>query len=143
MANGTGITSIITDPLTRYANRLQYGAEETIRDIPVVRNIYNTAKSEFQQTTSSGAYNPALPGDGTPSRSPMDPLINTAGQNADRAANKLNSLQRELEAAGDNPPPGLLARIQIATQAYQAWMTCLKSCADSKGQVQGELARFR
>ena len=26
---------------------------------------------------------------------------------------------------------------------YQAWFTCLKSCADSKGQVQGELARFR
>ena len=27
--------------------------------------------------------------------------------------------------------------------AYRAWMTCLKSCADSKRQVQGELARFR
>ena len=27
--------------------------------------------------------------------------------------------------------------------AYMAWFTCLKSCADSKGQVQGELARFR
>jgi hypothetical protein len=26
---------------------------------------------------------------------------------------------------------------------YLAWFTCLKSCADSKGQVQGELARFR
>ena len=33
--------------------------------------------------------------------------------------------------------------LQVATQAYQAWFTCLKSCADSKGQVQGELARFR
>jgi hypothetical protein len=33
--------------------------------------------------------------------------------------------------------------IQVATQAYQALMTCLKSCADSKGQVQAELARFR
>ena len=76
-------------------------------------------------------------------QSPMDPLINTAGRNADKAAAKLNELQRELEAAGDNPPPGLLVKIQIATQAYQAWFTCLKSCADSKGQVQGELARFR
>ena len=27
--------------------------------------------------------------------------------------------------------------------AYTAWFTCLKSCAESKGQVQGELARFR
>ena len=76
-------------------------------------------------------------------RSPMDPLINTAGRNADNAAATLNDLQRQLERAGDNPPPGLLAKIQIATQAYQAWFTCLKSCADSKGQVQGELARFR
>jgi hypothetical protein len=75
--------------------------------------------------------------------SPMDPLINTAGQNASEAAKKLKDLQRDLERAGDNPPPGLLAKIQIATQAYQAWFTCLKSCADSKGQVQGELARFR
>lgn len=30
-----------------------------------------------------------------------------------------------------------------AGQAYQAWFTCLKSCAESKGQIQGELARFR
>ena len=29
------------------------------------------------------------------------------------------------------------------TSAYSAWYTCLKSCAESKGQVQGELARFR
>ena len=76
-------------------------------------------------------------------QSPMDPLINTAGRNAADAAAKLSDLQRQLEKAGDNPPPGLLAKIQIATQAYQAWFTCLKSCADSKGQVQGELARFR
>ena len=68
--------------------------------------------------------------------------INTAG-NADQAARRLKELRRELEQAGDNPPPGLLMKIQIATQAYQAWFTCLKSCADSKGQVQGELARFR
>jgi hypothetical protein len=27
--------------------------------------------------------------------------------------------------------------------ALSAWFTCLKSCAESKGQVQGELARFR
>ena len=33
--------------------------------------------------------------------------------------------------------------VQAVTQAYQAWFTCLKSCADSKGQIQGELARFR
>jgi hypothetical protein len=26
---------------------------------------------------------------------------------------------------------------------YAAFFTCLKSCADSKGQVQQELARFR
>ena len=32
--------------------------------------------------------------------------------------------------------------IQVAMQAYQSWMTCLKSCADSKGQVQAQLARF-
>ena len=56
---------------------------------------------------------------------------------------KTNNLQQQLNRAGDNPPPALLAKIQIATQAYQAWFTCLKSCADSKGQVQGELARFR
>ena len=31
----------------------------------------------------------------------------------------------------------------FASFASQAWFTCLKSCADSKGQVQGELARFR
>jgi hypothetical protein len=80
---------------------------------------------------------------GQTKHSPMDPLINTAGRNADRAAAKLNDLQKQLEAAGDNPPPGLLAKIQIATQAYQAWFTALKSAADSKGQVQGELARFR
>ena len=52
-------------------------------------------------------------------------------------------LQQQLARAGDNPPPGLLAKIQVATQAYQTWMTCLKSSADSKGQIQGELARFR
>ncbi len=33
--------------------------------------------------------------------------------------------------------------IKLITQAYQAFMTCLKSCADSKGEVQKELARFR
>lgn len=27
--------------------------------------------------------------------------------------------------------------------AFEAFFTCLRSCADSKGQVQGELARFR
>jgi hypothetical protein len=64
-------------------------------------------------------------------------------QKVNDAAQKLSALQKELEDAGDNPPPGLLAKIQIATQAYQAWFTCLKSCADSKGQVQGELSRFR
>lgn len=32
--------------------------------------------------------------------------------------------------------------IQLATQAYQAWMTCLKSCVDSKGETQKALARF-
>jgi predicted ribosomally synthesized peptide with nif11-like leader len=31
----------------------------------------------------------------------------------------------------------------LASSVYAAWFTCLKSCADSKGQVQGELARFR
>ncbi len=77
------------------------------------------------------------------SQNPMDPLINTAGRNMDQAARKLAEIQRELENAGDNPPPSLLAKIQIATQAYQAWFTALKSTADSKGQVQGELARFR
>jgi hypothetical protein len=32
--------------------------------------------------------------------------------------------------------------IQLATQAYQAWMTCLKSLVDSKGETQKALARF-
>jgi hypothetical protein len=32
------------------------------------------------------------------------------------------------------------AKIQ---DVVQAWFTCLKSCADAKGQVQQELARFR
>jgi hypothetical protein len=32
---------------------------------------------------------------------------------------------------------------ETTTIAYSSWFTCLKSCADSKGQVQGELARFR
>ena len=31
---------------------------------------------------------------------------------------------------------------KIITQAYQAWLTCLKSCADSKGETQKALARF-
>jgi hypothetical protein len=44
---------------------------------------------------------------------------------------------------GDSELDAVAGGIQIATQAYQAWFTCLKSCADSKGQVQGELARFR
>jgi hypothetical protein len=34
------------------------------------------------------------------------------------------------------------ASIILAAQAYQAWMTCLKSCADSKGETQKALARF-
>ena len=37
-----------------------------------------------------------------------------------------------------NTPP-----VTVTTTAFQSWFTCLKSCADSKGQVQGELARFR
>ena len=77
----------------------------------------------------------------TPARQPAK--LSADRQKADEASHKLSELQKELEAAGDNPPPGLLAKIQIATQAYQAWFTCLKSCADSKGQVQGELSRFR
>lgn len=32
--------------------------------------------------------------------------------------------------------------IQMAIQAYQAWMTLAKSLADSKGEVQKQLARF-
>lgn len=65
-------------------------------------------------------------------------LLSELKQNAQQ-----NNLQKQLESAGDNPPPGLLAKIQIATQAYQTWFTCLKSCADSKGEVQRDLARFR
>lgn len=75
-------------------------------------------------------------------QSPMDPLINTAGRGADRAAANLTDLRRQLDQAGDNPPPALLAKIQIATQAYQAWMTALKSAADAKGETQKSLARF-
>ena len=45
------------------------------------------------------------------------------------------------EAALDQVTGGSM--ILQAVQAYQAWMLCLKSCADSKGQIQGELARFR
>lgn len=32
--------------------------------------------------------------------------------------------------------------MSMIAQAYQAWMTCLKSCADSKGETQKALARF-
>ena len=32
--------------------------------------------------------------------------------------------------------------MQIVVQAYQAWMTCLKSLADSKGETQKALTRF-
>lgn len=39
--------------------------------------------------------------------------------------------------------PQLQSRIQTATQAYRGWLSCLKSCADSKGQVQKDLSRFR
>ena len=85
---------------------------------------------------------PERPSQTTP-QNPPPGLKTTPGQNPDKAARYLNQLRLELEAAGDNPPPGLLTKIQIATQAYQAWMTALKSAADSKGQVQGELARFR
>ena len=35
------------------------------------------------------------------------------------------------------------SKIQEAMQTLQTWFTCLKSIADSKGQVQQELARFR
>lgn len=101
------------------------------------------AYGEAYKLVSGDAYQSAKQTFNNASQSPTDPLINTAGRNVDSAAAKLKDLQRQLEAAGDNPPPGLLAKIQIATQAYQAWFTCLKSCADSKGQVQGELARFR
>jgi len=105
------------------------------RMIAAYREAYKLVSSQ----SSRGAQSPMDP----MISSPMDPLINTAGRNADQAARKLKELRKELEKAGDNPPPGLLMKIQIATQAYQAWFTCLKSCADSKGQVQGELARFR
>ena len=32
--------------------------------------------------------------------------------------------------------------ISMISQPYQAWMTCLKSCADSKVETQKTLARF-
>jgi predicted ribosomally synthesized peptide with nif11-like leader len=38
---------------------------------------------------------------------------------------------------------GSLPRIQVTTAVYNAWMAALKATADSKGQIQGELARFR
>lgn len=45
-------------------------------------------------------------------------------------------------ATGDELSEADLEAVAGGT-TYQAWFTCLKSCADSKGQVQGELARFR
>ncbi len=137
------VGSALTQPLAQMLERRLFNIEEKVKNIPIVGSAYTQAKSAFEETAGVGAYSQSLPGQNVNNGSPMDPLINTAGRNADRAAAKLNDLQKQLEAAGDNPPPGLLAKIQIATQAYQAWFTCLKSCADSKGQVQGELARFR
>ena len=138
-----GVLRSIIGPAAQMLERAGFRVEEQVKSVPVLGSLYTSTKSTFEEAAGVGAYSAALPGQNVNNASPMDPLINTAGRNADRAAAKLNDLQRQLEAAGDNPPPGLLAKIQIATQAYQAWFTCLKSCADSKGQVQGELARFR
>ena len=46
------------------------------------------------------------------------------------------------EELGDSELDAVAGGILYAG-ALQAWFTCLKSCADSKGQVQQELARFR
>jgi hypothetical protein len=45
--------------------------------------------------------------------------------------------------AEDQPKAIADEELDKTSAGYAAFFTCLKSCADSKGQVQQELARFR
>jgi hypothetical protein len=61
--------------------------------------------------------------------------------NMEVTMNKRTKTDQPQPVAEDQPKA--IPDEQLDKSSGGSWFTCLKSCADSKGQVQGELARFR
>ena len=135
------VSAMIMDPINRFAKQTYQPIETAIRNTPILGTAYNVAKSTFEQTAGVGAYSQAVPVQGIYNSNSLDPMLNTIGRHADAASNNLTNLQKQLEAAGENPPPGLLAKIQIATSIYNTWMSALTNMADAKKKAPEEIAR--
>ncbi|MBL8949407.1 MAG: hypothetical protein JNK82_01430 [Myxococcaceae bacterium] len=137
------IINAVLGPAAQMINRRLQNLETALQtQTGPVGKVYSSVKSTFQEATGTGAYSAALPGQGMSNANAFDPGVNLAAAGADKAHAKMNSLYAQLEAAGDNPSPSLQLKLQVAMQAYQAFMQLAKSFVDGKKETQQALARF-